>query len=80
MKKNNAEIYVKNVSKQFKEIVALNNVSVQFQSGKLYGLIGPAGAGKSTAGKASADPQATRHAGEKYPPLYDAVLFFAFGS
>lgn len=48
MKKNNAEIYVKNVSKQFKEIVALNNVSVQFQSGKLYGLIGPAGAGKTT--------------------------------
>lgn len=45
---NNIEIHVENISKRFKEIVALDNVSVRFRDGYLYGVIGPAGAGKTT--------------------------------
>jgi len=36
------------VSKQFGKFVALNNVSVAFERGKLAAIIGPNGAGKST--------------------------------
>lgn len=39
---------VENVTQRFGNFVALNNVSVQFESGKLTGIIGPNGAGKST--------------------------------
>ncbi len=42
------EIYVENVSKHFKKITALDDVSMQFVNGNLYGVIGPAGAGKTT--------------------------------
>ena len=45
---NNIEISVQNVSKQFKDVLALDNVSVRFHGGVLYGVIGPAGAGKTT--------------------------------
>lgn len=46
--KNNIEIHVTNVSKRFKDILALDDVSMRFKSGNLYGVIGPAGAGKTT--------------------------------
>ncbi|OYS47217.1 ABC transporter ATP-binding protein [Limosilactobacillus reuteri] len=42
------EIKVENLSKNFKNKKALNNVSLDLQSGGLIGLIGPNGAGKST--------------------------------
>ena len=45
---NDVEIHIKNLSKRFKDVVALDNVSVQFASGNLYGVIGPSGAGKTT--------------------------------
>lgn len=45
---NNIEIHVENVSKKFKEVTALDDVSMQFNAGNLYGVIGPAGAGKTT--------------------------------
>lgn len=45
---SNIQIFVSNVFKQFKKIVALDNVSAQFENGTLYGVIGPAGAGKTT--------------------------------
>lgn len=48
MNKKDIEIHIKNVSKRFKEILALDDVSMRFESGKLYGIIGPAGAGKTT--------------------------------
>ena len=41
-------IAVKNISKRFGNFVALNQVSVAFQPGKLTAIIGPNGAGKST--------------------------------
>ena len=39
---------VENVTKRFGNFVALNQVSVAFQPGKLTAIIGPTGAGKST--------------------------------
>ena len=45
---SDVQIDVLNIHKQFKDIDALKGVSVHFQTGKLYGIIGPAGAGKTT--------------------------------
>lgn len=44
----NINIHVDGVSKRFKDVVALDDVSVRFDTGNLYGIIGPAGAGKTT--------------------------------
>lgn len=41
-------IEIKNVNKSFKNTLALDNVSVKFEEGKIYGLLGRNGAGKST--------------------------------
>jgi ABC-type multidrug transport system, ATPase component len=40
-------IEVKNVSKSFNEIGVLKDVDVEFEDGKIYGLLGPNGSGKS---------------------------------
>ena len=45
---NKIEIDIKNIKKNFDEINALAGVSMHFETGKLYGIIGPAGAGKTT--------------------------------
>lgn len=37
-----------NVSKKYSEALVVNNVSFNFEKGKIYGIIGPNGAGKST--------------------------------
>jgi ABC-2 type transport system ATP-binding protein len=44
----NINIHLDGVSKRFKDVVALDDVSVRFNTGILYGIIGPAGAGKTT--------------------------------
>lgn len=41
-------IEVKNISKNYKSIVALKNISLNVKKGQIFGLIGPDGAGKST--------------------------------
>ena len=41
-------IEVKNITKTFGSFVALNDVSVQFPTGQLVGLLGPSGSGKTT--------------------------------
>lgn len=41
------KIQIKNLSKSFKGITILDNVSIEFESGKIYGLIGRNGSGKS---------------------------------
>lgn len=49
MENNEAlSITVKNVSKSFKNIKALENISLDFQAGTMHGVIGPEGAGKTT--------------------------------
>ena len=42
------KIELKNVSKAFGQVQAVNNVSLTFEQGKIYGLLGRNGAGKST--------------------------------
>jgi ABC-type multidrug transport system ATPase subunit len=41
-------IEVKNLSKQFKEVKAVNNLSINVFKGDVFGFLGPNGAGKST--------------------------------
>lgn len=41
-------LQVKNVSKAFPGVVALNNISIDFRHGEIHGLVGENGAGKST--------------------------------
>lgn len=42
------KIEVKNLTKHYKDVCALNHVSMQFEENKIYGLLGRNGAGKST--------------------------------
>ncbi|RUL79715.1 ABC transporter ATP-binding protein [Dyella choica] len=48
----NAVVTAKDVSKRYKNTLALDNVSFQIPAGRIVGLIGPNGAGKTTALKA----------------------------
>ena len=41
-------IRINNLSKQFGKKVVLNNLSIEFERGKIYGIIGENGAGKTT--------------------------------
>ncbi len=41
-------ISVQNISKSFKDVTAVNNISFDVKEGELFGLIGPDGAGKTT--------------------------------
>ncbi|NOR27110.1 MAG: ATP-binding cassette domain-containing protein [Lutibacter sp.] len=41
-------ILVKNITKTFKNLTAVNNISFDVKEGELFGLIGPDGAGKTT--------------------------------
>lgn len=41
-------ISVKNISKSYNKVLALNNISFDVKKGELFGLIGPDGAGKTT--------------------------------
>lgn len=41
-------IQIRNVTKKYKDVIALDDVSFSFEYGKIYGLLGRNGAGKST--------------------------------
>ena len=41
-------VKVENISKAFKKVQAVNNVSFHAEKGELFGIIGPDGAGKTT--------------------------------
>lgn len=41
-------IQIKNITKRYKDVTALDNISFSFEFGKIYGLLGRNGAGKST--------------------------------
>jgi len=41
-------IEVKNLTKKFKELTAVNNISFQVKKGEIFAFLGPNGAGKST--------------------------------
>lgn len=59
-------IDVKNLSKEFNGIKVLDNVNLQFEEGKIYGLIGRNGSGKSVFLKILCN---------FYAPTYGEVLF-----
>ena len=42
------EIIVDNLTKKFKKVTVLDNINMKFESGKIYGLIGPNGVGKTS--------------------------------
>lgn len=42
------KIKVNNITKVFDSVIALNNVNIQFEKGKVYALLGHNGAGKTT--------------------------------
>jgi ABC-2 type transport system ATP-binding protein len=44
----NSAIEVKNLSKKFEELVAVDSLSLNVGKGEIYGLLGPDGAGKTT--------------------------------
>ena len=41
-------IQIKNITKKYNNLTALDNVSFSFEFGKIYGFLGRNGAGKST--------------------------------
>ena len=41
-------VSVRNISKKFKDIQAIKNISLDIPQGVIFGLLGPNGAGKST--------------------------------
>jgi len=45
---NTATIEVNNLAKQFKNAIAVNNISFKINKGTIIGLLGPNGCGKST--------------------------------
>ena len=47
----NNQIKIRNISKKYeknKTIKVLNDISFNFESGKIYSIVGPSGSGKST--------------------------------
>ncbi len=44
----NAMLSIKNLHKEFKNVVAINNVSFTVEPGRIFGILGPNGAGKTT--------------------------------
>ena len=41
------EIIIKDLSKKFKKVTILENINMKFESGKIYGIAGRNGSGKS---------------------------------
>lgn len=62
---SNKMVVLRNVSKRYKELLALNNVSFEINKGEVFGYIGPNGAGKTTTIKIMID-LINKNTGEVY--------------
>ena len=79
------KIKVENLTKEFKDSLILNDINLEFQEGKVYGLVGPNGSGKSvllkiicafympTQGKVLIDG-VNYNDGNNYPPNLRALI------
>ena len=45
---NNSFIQINNISKHFKEVKAVDDVSFEIKEGEFFSLLGPSGCGKTT--------------------------------
>ena len=45
---NNSFIQINNISKYFKEVKAVDDVSFEIKEGEFFSLLGPSGCGKTT--------------------------------
>ncbi|MFC1726219.1 ATP-binding cassette domain-containing protein [candidate division KSB1 bacterium] len=48
MTENGFMVSIKDLSKRYRDLLALNNISLKIQKGEIFGYIGPNGAGKTT--------------------------------
>ena len=48
MNTNSISLRAQNLSKTFNGFVAVENLSIEIESGEIFGLLGPNGAGKTT--------------------------------
>lgn len=62
---SNKMVVLRNVSKRYKQLLALNNVSFEINQGEVFGYIGPNGAGKTTTIKIMID-LISKNSGEVY--------------
>lgn len=61
-----AAIEIKNVSHNFKDKVVCDNISIDFEENKIYGLLGKNGAGKSTLINIITNQLICKSGGERY--------------
>jgi spermidine/putrescine transport system ATP-binding protein len=64
--KNGPVLEIKNVTKQFGDLVAVDNVSIEIPKGEIFSLLGPSGCGKTTLLRIVA--------GFEYPDKGDIIL------
>ncbi|MFH1607941.1 MAG: ATP-binding cassette domain-containing protein [archaeon] len=48
MAQNKDSIIIKNLTKRYKKLIAVDDLSLQVKKGEIFGILGPNGAGKTT--------------------------------
>ena len=66
----NTNLKISNVTKIYPGCVANDNVSLEFNSGKIYALLGENGAGKSTLVKRSEERRVGKECRSRWSPYH----------